>query len=458
MNEPPWKRLIEKIGESNVVPIIGPRLLVGADGQMSLQAQVAARLLNECGQGAGDVPLPPFRELNEAVSRLKGSVDSQDLYDYVHEAICAVTGAADFVVPAPIRQLAQIADFRLFVTLTPDDLLARCLREHREVTEIVHSPNLPTSEGKDLPKDWKARAGEAFVLYLFGKSRSAPMFAIHDEDALEYAHNLIARGSQVPTFLGELQQRNLLLLGCNFPEWLSRFFLRATNQKRLSEKDKKAWLIDPLQPQESFTCFLRSYSTQTEILSQTPPAEFVGELFARWMAQHGAGGPQAGRTPDAAARGTMFFISYSRSTDLARAESVYQALLKQGVAEGEVWFDRTAIEPGQDFQRSILDGIHKCRYFLPLLSQAANRRDGGFVFREWGEATDRLKEMNREFVLPVIVDPDYMPEQYTTESVRVWADDRKLDFGHAPDGVPDGRLQTKLKKLVRESRQGSESS
>jgi len=31
MNETSWKRLIAKIRESNVVPIIAPRLLVGVD-------------------------------------------------------------------------------------------------------------------------------------------------------------------------------------------------------------------------------------------------------------------------------------------------------------------------------------------------------------------------------------------------------------------------------------------
>ena len=80
---------------------------------------------------------------------------------------------------------------------------------------------------------------------------------------------------------------NLLLIGCNFPDWLSRFFLRATNQRRLSEKDKRAWLIDPLDAQSSLTCFLRSYSKEIEILSSARPAEFVAELHQRWMAQHG---------------------------------------------------------------------------------------------------------------------------------------------------------------------------
>jgi hypothetical protein len=456
MTEASWRRLLEKIRDSNVVPIVGSRLLAGADGETSLQARVATRLMIDCGKDIGDQPLSPFRELNDAVSRLKGSVDPQDLYDCVHEAICAVTTAGDFAIPPPIRQLAQIADFRLLVTLTSDDLLARCLRERCELTEIVHSPNLPTSEGRDLPKDWKARTDDAYLLYLFGKSRSAPMFAIHDEDVLEYAHNLIARSSQVPTFLSELQQRNLLLIGCNFPEWLSRFFLRATNQKRLSEKENRAWLIDPLQPQESLTCFLRSYSSQTEILSQTSPADFIAELHQRWTIDHGAAVRPADRTASAEVpRGTMFFISYSRATDLPRAELLYDALLKQGVAETEVWFDRRTIEPGQDYRRTILDGIRRCRYFLPLLSQAANGREAGFVFLEWRAANELLEEMNREFVLPVIVDAVYAPETYTAQPVRVWADDKKLDFGHAPEGVPDDRLVAKLKTLVRETRRRS---
>ena len=80
------------------------------------------------------------------------------------------------------------------------------------------------------------------------------------------------------------------------------------------------------------------------------------------------------------------------------------------------------------------------------------------MFREWRTSTDLLEDKNREFVVPVIVDVDYAPERYTTESARVWADDKKLDFGHAPNGVPDGRLETKLKKLVRESRSGSAAS
>jgi hypothetical protein len=458
MNEGSWKRLLDKIQESNVVPIVGSRLLVGADGQSSLQGQVARRLLQDSGKPA-DAPLSAFRELNEAVSMLRGSVEPQDLYDLVHDAIRREMPSSDSAIPTPIRQLAQIAGFRLYVTLTPDDLLARSLRLRCAVNEIVHSPNLPTSEGKDLPSDWKMRASEVQLLYLFGKSRSAPMFAIHDEDVLEYAHNVIAHGSQVPTgFLGELQQRNLLLVGCNFPDWLTRFFLRATNQRRLAEKDRRAWLIEPLQPEESLTVFLRSYSKETEVLSQNSPAEFVAELHKRWLAAYGGAAAEtdspSGESPPL---GAMFFISYSRKTDIAQAESIYQALLKQGLTEGELWFDHRTIEPGVDFQRKIVDGIHGCRYFLPLLSKAVNRREEGFVFTEWQEACERSRQMNREFLLPVIVDAEYDPEVYVPKQVWEWRR-MEIDFGHAPGGVPDSRLEAKLRKLVREARRGGEQS
>ena len=451
MNDALWKRLIAKIRENNVVPVIGTRLLVDADGQSSLQRRIAVRVLEDCGEDPAAIDLPPFREMNQAIAHLKKTIDAQDLYDYVNDAISALTkpGACD--IPPAIGQLAAISDFRLFVTLTPDDLLARALRRRCAVNELVHAPNLPPSESKDLPPDWNTRAGEVQVLYLFGKSRSAPMFAIHDEDVLEYAHNLMVYGGRIKAFLSELQQRNLLLIGCSFPDWLSRFFLRTTNQKRLSEKgDKRSWLIEPLRADESLTCFLRSYSKETEILSDVAPVEFVAELHRRWAAEVAAT-PDTSHAEEALPRSAMFFISYSRTTDLPKAEALYQALLAQGVTKQEVWFDRESIEPGNDFQRRILDGIRTCRYFLPLLSDGSNRRERAYVFREWDEATRLIPEMNREFVVPIVVDREFEPARYGAPAVLTWMD-RHIDFGHAPDGVPNERLEALLKKLVRNTR------
>ena len=127
----------------------------------------------------GDGSLPPFRELTEVATRLKGKLrNPQDLYGDVDSALKLVgmlesgnrgkepKGEA-VAIPKPLQQLGEISDFRVMVTLTPDDMLARALRSaKRAVHEVVHSPKLPTSEVKDLQVDWQRPAARAAPLYV----------------------------------------------------------------------------------------------------------------------------------------------------------------------------------------------------------------------------------------------------------------------------------------------------
>jgi hypothetical protein len=451
MEELWWNILMNKMRENTVIPIIGPRLLVGPDGQTSLQAQVAARLLHDCGKDAGGIQLPPFRELNEAVSLLKGQVPMDDLYDFVNNAINSVT--KDTGIPKPLHQLAQITDFRLFVTLTIDELLSQSLKQHRTaVNEIIHS--LTGELPRELPGDWRQRREEAQLFYLFGKTRAAPMFAIHDEDMLEYAHDLIVNGEKThKRFLDELRSNNLLLIGCNFPEWLSRFFLRAANRTRLSGSDslRKAWLIEQPQPEEGFTCFLNSYGGGTKIISDISPVEFVAELHRRWTQKYGGSKTTADFVANPVApRKPTFFISYCRRTDQFSAEKLYKALLDMTASEGDVWFDHDSIEPGDDFPERIRDGILNCRYFLPLISHKADALDEAYFYREWGEASERKKAIRgRPFIIPIIVDQDFQPTAYHRVPFD-WTDIQ--DFAHAPEGQPDDKLRKRLTDLLRDVR------
>ena len=455
MNERNWDRLLKSIEEGMVVPVIGPQLITPINSVISFQAQMAQQLLKLYDYDLGQDTLLPFQELNDAVTRLKREHPIQDLYGDIHDVIEQLTPKSDAELPESIRQITSIRDFRLFVTLTPDNLLARSLQTQVGVNEIIHSPYLPTSEGADLPNDWRTRKGEVFLLYLFGKSRSAPMFAIHDEDVLEYVHNVIARGSHVPTkFFAELQQRNLLLIGCNFPEWLSRFFLRLTNQKRLSDTQRKReWLIDALQPEKELIYFLESYSEGTEILTDISPQIFAQQLAQRWLTRHGSGEQTSISQTEVVPNNTLFFISYCRAPDLTSANQWVDALKALGVADHEIWFDKSAIEPGQDFRERILDGIRTCRYFIPLISKTADQLDEKFFRREWNEAIDRSKSIQgRTFIVPIIIDQDYNPEGYQRVPL-VWKDN--LHFGHAPQGQPTEQTNALLKKLIRAERQKS---
>jgi hypothetical protein len=455
MNDALWKRLLAQIRDGLVVPVLGPRLLVEPDGQTSLLAGIAEGLLASHDLEVHPGSLPPFRELNEAYARLKANVPSlnlDDIYADVHELLQPPGAAGKTPPPLPIRQLAEITDFRLFVSLTPDDGLARSLRSHRGVNEIVHSLELPSGESGDLSPAWGDHSEDANVLYLFGKSRPARTYALHDEDVLEYAHSLLTRASKVPArFLDELQGRSLLLIGCNFPDWLSRFFLRLTNGGRLSADGRqRKWVVEPLGAEESLTCFLRSHSKQTELTSTMSPPEFVAELHRRWTEGRVTDSP-ALQANGHSTRGTVFFVSYSRAADGPKAHALVEQLRGLGADAADVWFDGHTIEPGNDFRARIADGIQTCRYFLPLVSAAADRTEQGEVFAEWDRATARLPSMNRDFLLPIIVDPEFDLGRCASKLVRLWRD-KAVDFAQAPGGVPDERLKKRLVDLIREAR------
>ena len=468
MKESAWRRLLDQMRDGLVVPVIGSRLLIDKDRQ-PLSAQIARMVIEGSDLDINPKTLPPFREINEIVTRLKAQradpVTLLELYGDIYAALRKLD-TEGLELPQPLRQLAAITDFRLMVTVTPDGLLERALSEAgRGVREVVHSPKLPTSEGTDLKPDWQEHEGVVQLLYLFGKARPTPLFAIHDEDALEYAHNVIADGSHAPTaFLGALRDRSLLIVGCNFPDWLSRFVLRATRKGRLADpKGGREWLVEGLGKEDPFVGFLSDYSPETEALTNVDPAAFVDELYQRWMAEQkpaasaaGTNGAAASTTaapePTGTPDGRMFFISYSRTTDLAQAQALKDALVQElKVGENEIWFDRDTLEPGDIYTRRILDGIRGCRYFVPVVSRAATGREKAFVFREWDEATRQLPEMNRKYLLPLVVDADNKPETYRQASVLEWLE-RKINFWHAPDGKPDEPALKALRELVREAR------
>ncbi|MCP5245032.1 MAG: toll/interleukin-1 receptor domain-containing protein [Burkholderiales bacterium] len=457
MDEKNWDRLFRRIEDGLVVPVLGQQILSYGDNNSTLQVRIAHDLLQQNDIAPDSVSLTPFNELNDAVVLIKKqqTYDIQDLYADIHDAIKNLTTGPNTAIPAPVQQIAAITAFQLYITLTPDDQLARCLRDRCAVNEIIYSPYLPTSEGTDLPSDWQTRHGEAQLLYLFGKSRAAPMFAVHDEDLLEYVHNIIARGSHVPIrFLDELQQRSLLLIGCNFPEWLCRFFLRLAKQGRLLDTQRKReWLIENKLLDKNLIYFLESYSSGTKVISDISPIAFIAELHQRWLARNKISEPVVPQQAENMPRSALFFISYSRITDSKAAVKLIKSLQSQGVASHEIWFDKNSIEPGNDLRTRILNGIRTCRYFIPLISKSADAVDEKYFRREWHEAIDRSKAIQgRTFIFPIVVDQAFKLEEFR----RIPHEFMELLIGHAPAGEPNEQTLVALKKLIRSERLNQE--
>lgn len=463
--------LIPYLEEQRIIPVVGPDLLMTGEGEAAvpfyravaknvIDAYAAAKpVRDEPPFDPSTVSLSPGHELNDAVSAVM-HLRRRDLYSTVARAINEVRDATGEAMLEPLRQLASIEAFKLFVTTTPDDLLERALNQVRHegaarTRQILHVPNLPTGEFRDITETDLASSSFTAVLYLFGRARNAQLYAIHDEDVLEYVHNLQTRGSNVPErFLGKLRAHDLLLIGCRMSDWLTRFFLRLASQNRLGDdrRPKREFVIEEsADPGDGLTVFLERFSRQTCVFRGNPQA-FVAELSRRWRASHQTPAVQAGGAPPArpasAAAQDSIFLSYSRH-DFAAAQQLCKDL--QELRIEAVWFDHDRLQPGDEWSKAIASAIKRCYLFVPLISSHTEQRNEGYFREEWKQAVERDRQIEgRAFIVPVVIDADYsgnaadyrlVPQEFLAKQ-----------FGHAPHGKLNEALRDRLIALIRELR------
>lgn len=441
-----WDNLLDYIQDRTVVPVIGPELVTVREGdrEVTLYRWVAQRLAADLALPTAE--LPESFGLDDVVSmHLRRRGEREELYPQIHRMLrkAALTPAE------PLRALAGISGFDLFVSLTFDSLLADAIDAARagrgsRAEQIAYSP----STVRDLPCP-RRELRQPVVFHLLGQASASPDYAICDEDLLEFLHAMQDKQRQPKTLFDELRGNHLLVLGCNFGDWLARFFLRTARSLELSQK-RRRWdvLVGGQTAQESkLALFLESFGSDARVVPLAA-AEFVAELARRWQAAHPAAAADA--EPEAPAAGASaggrkvpdgaIFVSYA-SEDVEAAGRLVEGLRAAGL---EVWFDKAALQLADDWARSIRRGIERCSLFLPVVSRQSlseeNRRR--YFWREWNDAEDFARGMapGEAFIVPVVID------------------DTRIDRAVLPDSfkraqgksLPDGRVTPEVAELLRE--------
>ena len=452
-----WDDLLSSIERRRVIPIVGAELLIlEKDGVSTpLYRAVAERLLAKYGLSAEqiayrDMPLRKHHELNDAVCALSAvGCRVRDLYRPTHDILKSLL--SEFREPPTVlRELAHISHFNFFLTTTPDDLLARALNDVRfqgkaQTVEIEYAPKLPTERStRDIPAS--LNPDYTAVFYLFGKADVAPFYAIHDEDALEFPYDLQAKG--VPErVLSQLRSRDLLLVGCTFADWLSRFFLRLSNTERLfsDHRMKKEFLVGEETPGDrDFTVFLDRFSQDTRY-ERTEARSFISEMHRRWLERNPSVSQATADKRFEIGSPHAIFLSYARE-DIKPALRLYEEL--KALSDDDVtWFDKSEVMPGDVWGPHTLNAIRTCKLFLPLLSVNTERRNEGYFRREWMEALERAKSIHGKFILPVVVDEDYDGD--ARRYAMVPEPFQELHYGHAPGGRVSAELKAEVQKQLR---------
>jgi hypothetical protein len=444
LDEDAWEDLLNFIEEKHVVPIVGPELLrvETSSGPCLLHDWIAERLAARLNVDASRLPQP--YTINDVVCwYLSTHGRREDTYARMR----SVVREAAFAVPRPLRQLAEITDFDLFVTTTFDGFLEQAINEVRfdgaQSTEVIaYVPNRVA----DLPAE-REHLQRPVVYHLLGRLSASPNYVISDEDLLEFVCALQSEHLTPEKLFHELEHSHLLIIGSNFSNWLARLFLRMAKRRRLSDpRDVGEVLADDHSgSDERLMAFLHQVSIRTRVYSGAE--QFVDELHRRWMARNKPAGvvpigpavqrflPPEREMPDHAV-----FISYARE-DLAAVQKLKGGLDAAGV---KTWFDLERLESGDDYDRKIQRNISRCSFFIPVVSANTERRLEAYFRREWSYAIDRTRSMadGAVFILPVCIDGTDASAAQVPEKFRA------VQVSRLPGGEVSPEFAARLKELL----------
>ena len=423
-----WRQLLTEIKDRQVVPIIGPELLVSdADtGPRTFSRYLAEQLVERLELDTQE--LREDYELGDVVTEFLSEIRKNptdfkrdDLYFEIRDLITNCS----WPVPKPLKQLAAIGHFDFYISTTVDSFMETALNEVRfggaEQTQAI--AYTLKSQVADIPDEVLTQGGTTLFQF-FGKVNPLHDFAVTDEDILAYAHRLQGRDLRPYNVFDKLRSKHLLTLGCSFPGWLTRFFLAATKGEQLFADGARGLLVDNLSPNDKeLVMFLEG--RKINVYTENNVVDFVDELHRRWTEEYGhepmVPAPSSQQSESPASQGAKLavpaaqaampigpsspdavFISY-HSSDREVARTVAKSFEAAGV---DVWFDREALLAGDDYRQKIEEGIEKCPFFVPIISKHSIVRERRFLYLEWNKAIDEAKfrPQGEVFLLPIVID------------------------------------------------------
>jgi hypothetical protein len=435
-----WDRLLDSLDERSVIPIVGPDLLqVEIDGTTTLLDHYVARRLALIYNLPVD-NLPAERALNYVVCQLTRL--RKDRFA-ICDDIFQIMKEGAFRPSKPLRQLAEITDFNLYVSTTFDSLLEKAINEVRfgnasGTSSIAYSPK----RVDDLPSS-KDKLAKPTVYYLMGKLSATGAYVISDEDLLEQLCDLQSPARRPERLFDELKKNHLLILGEDYSDWLVRIFLRTAKGGRLSLSAQGVFEIladSKTHRDPGLVSFLVHFSSQTRVFGARGAVEFVDELWNRWRERHPQSTPAVEEQLGQGMPRNAIFISYTRE-DLAAVQELKAGLEAAGLP---VWVDQQSLKPGDNFNPQIEQYISRsCGCFVAVISKNTERRQEGFFRREWNMALERDRGIHyaRKFIVPVVVDdtadPSTVPPRFS-----------QLNYTWLPGGKVTPPFVRELKEIL----------
>lgn len=439
-NEKTWQLLIDAINQDKVVPIIGDEFYYAdvEGNKIPYMKFLLNRLLErfplpkrlQDSFDAKDIS-PDFNmiadsiHVNNITSQMYGTAEgATNIYNEIEEIVKQQPVLCDERI---VRLLEQIS-FPIVLTTSFLPALEKMVH-FNDIKVYDKSPRIDISFSNDSPST---------LYYLFGKcSKINKSYMVTEDDLLDYMHywhNLDTRPKELSKILSN---KFLLVLGCDYPNWLFRFFWHSIKNFNLSivPNDGLKGVVagSVFDFDNELSRFLSRIQTHTygdcgkvldTILSMLPETSTKEETTEKSF-------PESGNHD--------IFISYAHENadDAKQIAGIFE---KYGA---KVWFDSSDLVGSDLYDEIIQRKIEECERFVPILSEYTECAKRGYFRKEWTLAIEEFKfRLGSPYISPIIIDKANINSPKFPKEFR---DVHILDFR-------DKDFENSVKKLIRSFR------
>jgi len=201
-----------------------------------------------------------------------------------------------------------------------------------------------------------------------------------------------------------LRNKDLLLIGSPFNDWMVRFFLRVAKGKRFSDprdQGRLDYVADEPATIASPTIFFYEQKVGSTRIIPGNPCDFACELARQWRERYSlsADGDLLQSMSDELPRGYVF-ISYSHD-DQSSALELARGLM---AAKIPVWLDKKRLSAGENFERKLENAIkNDSSFFISLISKNTESDQTRYVHQERTWAAQRQVD-GFVYYIPVLIE------------------------------------------------------
>jgi len=258
-----------------------------------------------------------------------------------------------------VEEFLQLGNFPLIITTNCFPILEEIVLPQYHYTSSWYSlQTKKTSEEKDAPKTTIKRLPNKCIYHIFGEAQfGRAEWGYNDKQVLKYLKNACSDDyamSELSAYIAD--NKTLLFLGNDTPDWLFRFILTPLYGRDVYETGTDYYISEKGDyDEERLNHFLKDIHFEKESKIIEVLTKVNNSLKAKKEATPSYSGHKMQYD---------FFISHaSEDNDLVR--KLEKVLRDNGITQ--IWIDYDKIKDGT-YWNHIIDGITHSAYFLPIIT------------------------------------------------------------------------------------------